>query len=168
MKVILPEHILNKLSPKDREELSKAAGHQNAGRTAQECQQAYTDRAEKEIQKDISRLLAVSDIFPINPPMHRKSALPEGWPDFSFSYLPKGAPNGATGTPVALEVKKQGEKPRPEQNACHERMRRNGWHVHVVHDANDVKQIFRAMDAQHTINPLTGMPDPTAQQGGRL
>ena len=40
MGVILPEHILNKLSPQDREEISRMAGNPNAGRTAQECQAA--------------------------------------------------------------------------------------------------------------------------------
>ena len=145
MGVILPEHVLNKLSPQDREEHARITGHPNAGRTAQECQQAYTERAEKEAQKEISKFLRVSGIWFINPPMNRKSALPTGAPDFIFAR--KSAA-------IALEVKTNGNKPRPEQNACHAEMRANGWLVYVVSGAAEVKDIFRAMDEQANPRPI--------------
>ncbi len=96
-------------------------------------------RSEREAQKEISQFLRVSGIWFVNPPMNRKSALPTGAPDFIFAR---------NGSPTALEVKVWGNKPRPEQNACHEAMRRNGWLVYVVSGAAEVKDIFRAMDEQ--------------------
>ena len=158
MGVILPEHILNKLSPQDREEISRMAGNPNAGRTAQECQKIAQDRAEKDAQKEISQFLRISGIEFVNPPMNRKSAMPEGWPDFTFARK---------GLPFGLEVKVRDRKPRSEQSARHEAMKRNGWLVYVVSGAAEVKDIFRAMDAQNTINPLDGMPDPSADRRGR-
>jgi len=94
-------------------------------------------RSEREAQKEISQFLRISGIEFICPPMNRASALPEGWPDFTFAR---------NGRPIALEVKVWRQKPRPEQSARHEAMRRNGWTVHVVSGACEVKEIFRAMD----------------------
>lgn len=158
MPLILPEHILNKMSPQDREAISLAAGHPNAGLTANEARDKARQRSEKEAQREISQFLRISGIEFVNPPMNKKSVLPEGWPDYTLARQ---------GTPIALEVKVWGQKPKPEQNARHDAMRRNGWHVYVVSGAADVKDIFRRMDAEHTINPLTGAPAPAEQQGGR-
>ena len=158
MGVILPDHILSKLSPADRQQISQAAGHPNAGLTANEAREKAMQRSEKEAQHEISQFLRISGIEFICPPMNKRSQLPEGWPDATFAR---------NGVPIALEVKVWGQKPRPEQNARHDAMRRNGWQVYVVSGAADVKDIFRAMDAQHTITPLTGAPAPAEQQGGR-
>ena len=84
------------------------------------------ERSEKEAQKEISQLLSVKGIEFLCPPMHKRSGLPIGWPDLTFAYMPKGS---VQAIPVALEVKVWGQKPRPEQSARHEAMRRNGWLV---------------------------------------
>lgn len=158
MGVILPNHLLERMSAQDREEISRAAGHPNAGLTANEARDKAMQRSEKEAQREISQFLRISGIEFICPPMNKRSILPEGWPDATFAR---------NGVPIALEVKVWGQKPRPEQNARHDAMRRNGWRVYVVSGAADVKDIFRRMDAEYTINPLTGAPAPSEQQGGR-
>ncbi len=144
MGVILPDNILSKLSPQDRAEISKAAGHPSAGMTANEAREKAMQRSEKEAQHEISQFLRISGIEFICPPMNRKSALPEGWVDFTFARK---------GTPIGLEIKVWGQKPRPEQNARHEAMRRNGWRVWVVSGAADVKDIFRALDEESNPRP---------------
>ncbi len=123
-----------------------------------EAREKSRQRSEREAQKEILQFLRISGIEFICPPMNRRSTLPEGWPDISFARK---------GVPTALEVKVWGGKPRPEQSARHDAMRRNGWRVHVVSGSAEVKALFRAMDANATINPLTGAPAPTEQQGGR-
>lgn len=146
MGVILPDNILSKLSPQDRAEISRIAGNPNAGMTANEARKKAMERSEKEAQKEICQLLSVKGIELICPPMNRKSSLPVGWPDMSFAYKPKGC---SYAVPTALEVKVWGAKPRPEQSARHEAMRRNGWLVYVVSGAAEVQDIFRDLDAEH-------------------
>ena len=145
MGVILSDHLLRLMHPDARAEHARLEGHPNAGRTAQECREIASDRAEKDAQKEISQFLRVSGIWFVNPPMNRKSALPTGAPDFLFSRKQ---------TAMALEVKTNGNKPRPEQSACHEDMRRNGWLVYVVSGAAEVKDIFRAMDDAANPRPI--------------
>ena len=135
--MILPEHILAKMSPRDRAEISRAAGSANAGRTALECCEIKANRREKEAQKEISQFLRISGIEFICPPMNRKSALPEGWPDFTFAR---------NGVAMALEVKTNGNTARTSQKTRHDAMRANGWQVWIVSGAEDVKRIFREMD----------------------
>jgi hypothetical protein len=103
-----------------------------------EAREKARTKSEREAQKEIGQFLQISGIEFICPPMNRASALPEGWPDFTFARK---------GQPMALEVKVGGEQPKPHQGARHEAMRRNGWKVHVVHGAGEVKDIFRALDA---------------------
>ena len=115
--MIIPEHILAKMSPRDREEISRAAGSANAGRTASECEEIQINRREKEAQKEISQFLRISGIEFICPPMNRRSALPEGWPDMTFAR---------NGVAIALEVKTNGNTARKSQKARHEAMKANG------------------------------------------
>ena len=73
----------------------------------------------------------------INPPMHRRSLLPSGWPDFTFAYR---------GRPIALEAKMPGKDAEAHQAACHDRMRADGWLVWVVRSVDDVASALDAVD----------------------
>jgi len=131
---VLPEKILRCMSAEDRAEHAKAVGHPNAGKTSAELREAAIRKDEKSAQKDIANYLRLRGIEFINPPMNRKSILPEGWPDFTFVF---------DGMPMALEVKVWGAKPRPEQVTRHEKMRGNGWQVYVVNSVADVVAILQ-------------------------
>ncbi len=73
----------------------------------------------------------------INPPMHKRTQLPTGWPDFSFVYRGKA---------VALEAKIPGKKAEPHQVKCHEEMRTDGWLVMVVNSVDDAAAVLDAVD----------------------
>lgn len=132
--MILPENILNKMSRKDRDEISRAAGSRNAGRTAEECRDAALSRCEKTAQKEIAAYLRQRGIEFINPPMRKKSVIPVGWPDFTLAF---------EGVPLAFEVKVWGQLPRKEQLDRHRAMRANGWVVYVVSSVMDVSEILK-------------------------
>ena len=73
----------------------------------------------------------------INPPMHKRSQLPTGWPDFTFAYRGKA---------VALEAKLPGNKAEPHQAERHEQMRADGWFVMVVHSVDEAAAVLDAVD----------------------
>ena len=135
---VLPENILRCMSAEDRATHAKLVGHPNAGKTSDELRQSAINKDEKAAQKEIANYLRMKGIEFINPAMNKKSPLPEGWPDFTLA-LPKH--------PIGLEVKVWGQKPRPEQEARHQKMRNNGWNVFVVSGVAEV------VDILNTINP---------------
>lgn len=123
--MILPENILRNVH--DRKALGKA------GQTAEEAMAAYSARSEKDLQKQISNLLNLRGIVFINPPMHKRSILPTGWPDYTFALA---------STPIAIEVKIGKKEASEEQKEIHDKMRRNGWQVHVVRTLDEVRAIL--------------------------
>jgi hypothetical protein len=137
--MVLNDAILRRMDPKDRAALGKA------GRTFAECEEKRQFDAEKDLQSEIRQDLNRREIEYINPDMRKRSALPVGWPDFTFVYL---------GIPLALEAKVQGRKPRPNQAEMHVKLRRNGWQVFVVESLADVLTILRDIDAG--VNPRLG------------
>ena len=138
--MVLNDAILRRMDPKDRAALGKA------GRTFAECEEQRLFNAEKDLQSEIRQDLNRREIEYINPDMRKRSALPVGWPDFTFVYL---------GIPLALEAKVQGRKPRPNQAEMHVKLRRNGWQVFVVESLADVLTILRDIDAG--VNPRPGV-----------
>lgn len=139
MSPVLPQHIVERMSPEDRGTYAKSLGAPALGLTKNEARDAARSRCEKELQRDVGRYLNMLEIEYICPPMHRRSVLPEGWPDFTLCYK---------GFPVALECKAWGEKPRPEQSRRMEAMRANGWLCHVVYSVADVQDQLRQLDAR--------------------
>ncbi len=134
---VLPENILRCMSAEDRATHAKAVGHPNAGKTSEELREAAIKKDERTAQKEIANYLRLRGLQFINPPMNKKSTLPEGWPDFTLAFR---------GHPMAFEVKVWGQKPRPEQIERHEKMREDGWVVHVVNSVADVVAIFQNME----------------------
>ena len=122
-------------------------------RAANEAREKALNKDEKEIQRQIGDFLRLLRVEFINPPMHKHSFLPEGWPDFTFCYK---------GHPLAMECKTWNERPRPEQNARMAKLSENGWQVHVVRSLMDVQDILRDIDT----NPA-GAPAPADQGEGR-
>ena len=136
---VLPDNILRCMSPEDRASHAKAVGHPNAGKTAEEIRQELNKKTEKHAQKEIAGYLRMRGLQFICPPMNKRSLLPEGWPDFTLAFR---------GHALAFEVKAQGCKPRPEQLERHDKMRDDGWIVHVVHGVADVIAILQLLEAK--------------------
>lgn len=96
----IPNSVLEKMDSKDR-----PPGV--SGMLASEIHANNVVKAEKALQKDISRLLKLKQIPFINPPMNKRSMLPIGWPDYTIIL-----PNGIT---IFWEAKAVGGALRPEQ-----------------------------------------------------
>lgn len=105
---------------------------------APEVIDAADAKAEMEIQGEIASYLRLHDVVFIRPDMRKKSPLPTGWGDFTFSYR---------GIPVILEVKTPAGKLSPDQVAMHLKLAANGWRVVIVRSVTDVKTLFREMDS---------------------
>lgn len=131
----LPENVLRRMSLEDRKSLGKH------GRTAKEIQTEQAEVSEKEIHRQIDQWLRSKDIVFQHERMDGKTRGTVGWPDFTFVWkievLP--GPNGILGIyPIGCEVKRPGEVPTPEQLDCHDRMRKNGWTILVVHSLQEL------------------------------
>jgi hypothetical protein len=158
--IVLPQNIVDRMDADDREIYARAAGKASAGWTSTETREKAKQRDEKALQKQIADFLRINRVEFVCPPMNKRSSLPVGWPDFTLCYQ---------GTPLAFECKAWGERPRPEQNQRIQAMRDNGWVVLVVHQLQDVQEVFRAIDKLK--NPTTtphGAPAPADQgEAGR-
>jgi hypothetical protein len=129
----LPDHMLRLMSPEARRKEFPGV----AGMTSDEVREHVKVKDERELQRMISDYLRLHQIAFINPPMNKKSTLPEGWPDFTFAYRSH---------PIAVECKVWGEKPRPSQITTMDRMRENGWVVLVAYKLADVQELMRTID----------------------
>lgn len=128
----LPENILRLMSPADRAPLGAA------GLTAAEAAAKALAGEEDKLQQQIANLLNLRGIEYITPSMRRKSALPPGWPDFTFVYR---------AVPFALEAKTAVGTLSPEQEALHPRLAANGWQVRVVRSVAEVKALLDGIPA---------------------
>lgn len=128
---ILPENILRLMRESDRAKLGLA------GQTKSESQERYLAGQEEKLQHDIRSYLNLHGIEFINPSMRRKSALPVGWPDFSFAYR---------GAPIGLEAKTDAGRCTGEQLEMHAKLRANGWWILVARSLADVQELFREID----------------------
>ena len=158
MGVILNENLLKHMTPKARAEEAMRAGHANAGRTADECREIWQRGEEKKLQGLISNFLNMRDIYFETDRMDRKTSGAKGRPDFRICYR---------GRWVAVECKAEGGQLSREQAATIERIRKAGGVCIVAFGLPAVQEALRAVDAQETINPLNGVPDPAAARGGR-
>lgn len=138
----IPNHILERMSPEDRVRYGHVKAVEIAGgavlaQTSKETLTKGEEEAERTFQKQVVQYLNLLGVEHINPPMNRKSILPEGWPDFTLAYK---------GVPVALECKTATNRVRPEQNKRIEALRANGWRAEVVRSLDEVKEILRSID----------------------
>ncbi len=78
---------------------------------------------EADIQNAFAGWLRKTGVLFVQPRHDQKSTIKVGWPDFSC-FL-------AGGRTVFIETKRPGEKPRPEQAACHADLTRAGYEVYV-------------------------------------
>lgn len=124
------EHIAKLLTPAERKRERVV--------TASEARDRAAIRDEKTIQQQIATDLRRRGIEFINPPMHKRSMLPSGWPDFTLAI------NGAA---VAWECKVWGEKPDAHQLERHAAMSRNGWRVRTIYSLADAQAHLRELDA---------------------
>lgn len=121
--VVLPENILNKMSPDDRKKLGKA------GATKAECDAKQLAKSEKEVHKQISQWLTLHDIYFCHSRMDRKTTNQRGQPDYMFAWKFDRA---ALARPVAIEVKVGSNKLSDEQKDVMMQMETNGWFYFLV------------------------------------
>jgi len=124
----LPDHILRRMSPKDRAALGKA------GVTVGEAQAKFIARNEREIHSQILSLFRLRGIWTLYDNPTKKRTGTKGAPDFLISL---------DGRAIAIEVKMPGQVPRPDQMDCHTLMRANGWTVVVVTSVQEVAEILK-------------------------
>lgn len=98
------------------------------------------EKSEKESQDKFAQFLSLHEYEYVRPPMHRRSALPLGWPDFTFCTK--------RGRGVAIEIKAPCEKPQPHQTARHIAMEQAGWSVAVCYSAAEAIAIVRKLEGQ--------------------
>lgn len=115
---VLPDHVLEKMDPRERAKLGKA------GRTMREAIELAEAKSERDLQKQIANWLRLHGYAFYQSAMHKKTTGTVGWPDFTFAVNSRAC---------ALEVKFGSHKPEPEQWACMSAMMVNGWRVEVVY-----------------------------------
>jgi len=120
---VIPANLLRCMRPEDR---PKGV----AGMLPHEVRALAVEKAEKELQREIARYLSLLGIPMINPPMHKRSMLPKGWPDFTFAHR---------GIPVAWECKAVGGALRPDQARLRDQMQAHGWQWRLIRDCGDAK-----------------------------
>ncbi len=129
----LPEHIRSKMSEVDRRPLGKNA------RTMPEIEKAIDAKSEKKLQGMIGQYLRQRGIVFVCPPFGRKSALPEGWSDYTFAWH---------GHPIALEIKVGTNKQTDAQCKMQSQMELNGWNYKVITDLDQVRLLLNAIESR--------------------
>lgn len=140
----LPDHILRKMTPEQRKPLGKA------GMTHEEAESKAEAGKELELQGEIAAYLRMKEIVYAKPDPRKKSAFPEGWPDFTFCYR---------GLFCGVEVKTAVGRLSEAQVKMHEQMRAepNGAIVIVARSLEEVKKLLHRIDECHP-----GAPAPLA------
>ncbi len=128
--MILPNHILEKMSPEDRAKLGKA------GMTIAEAIQKAINKSEGDLQKQISNWLDLHDIAFYRAAMHKKTTGRVGWPDFTFAI---------NGRACAIEAKFDHGDTSDEQKKTIAAMRTNGWCVAVVRSLSEVIEFMKGV-----------------------
>lgn len=126
----IPENLLRHIDPKDRQRMGKT------GRTYAEVIQDSNKKMEKELQRDITNLLKLRDIWIGKSKFGVRTTFTAYAPDFLFVW---------EGRPYGFEVKVGKEEPSMEQINCHCQMRRNGWLVFVI---RSVEQAVEFLDGK--------------------
>jgi hypothetical protein len=129
---VIPENIRRCMPKETRAELGKAA------MTNADAQAKIDGNREKQLQENIANLLRQRNIWFMRQRMDRKTTGTLGAPDFLFAI---------NGRACAFEVKAQGCCATPEQVACHESMRANGWFVSVVCSEREALDEIQQLEA---------------------
>ena len=125
---IPPENILRHMSPEDRDRYGKA------GITKEQAERIYTDGQEKDLQRHCLQLLTQRGVrCVVNPPMHRRSQLPEGWPDLTFCWQ---------GYACAVECKTLLGRLAEAQERCLDSLVEDGWRHAVVRNLREFQQFL--------------------------
>ena len=125
---LLPDHVLQKMTPEDRKRLGKA------GMTMREALEKAVAKSERDLQEQIANWLRLHEIAFYRAAMHKKTTGTVGWPDFTFAVK---------GRACALEVKFGTHKPEPAQWECMAAMTKNGWRCRVVRSLEEVIAAIR-------------------------
>jgi len=131
----LPSKILEKMAPADRRKHFPG----NAGLTADECRSKALKGLEKDLQKQLSALLNRRGIPYINPPMHKASSLPLGWPDYSI-FLPGGKT-------IFWEAKVNSSL-RPDQAKVRDILQNNGHEWRLIRSLFEAQEHLREVEAK--------------------
>lgn len=123
----LPPNILARMTDEQKMQFGLiATGEQGGG---------VPDGEEEGLQAEIRVWLMSNNIEFINPSMFKKSALPPGWPDFTFVHACK---------PFGIECKTAKGEVSKDQALRHVGMRANGWNVHVVRSFAEFLEVLMA------------------------
>lgn len=111
----IPPNIIARMTDEQKMQFGLLATHDTGG--------GVPSGEEDKLQADIRCWLTANSVEFINPPMWKRSELPEHWPDFTFVHACK---------PFGIEAKTAKGKLSKGQVQKHVSMRANGWNVHVV------------------------------------
>ncbi len=113
----LPENILRRLDPKDRQPLGKA------GRISPERKAALDLTMEASLHNMVMQYLNLHEIFYIHSTFGKRTRSTKGTPDFCFAV---------NGQACAVELKTPSGELSPDQEQAIATMRKNGWAVEVA------------------------------------
>lgn len=122
----IPENVLSKMDPKDRAKLGVMS--------LTEANEKQIIRDEKDLQSRIVNLIRLRGWEYVNPPMHVRSRMPKGYPDFTIF-----CPNGKT---IFFECKVENKKLEPEQIEWEVKLKALGFDHYVVRDVATAKSIL--------------------------
>ena len=117
---ILPDHILEKMDPRDRAELGRA------GLTATECAERAAVKSERAEQRLFSSWLSLRGIYFVRPRDDKKSTVRAGHPDYSLFHA---------GKVLFVEMKVPGGRLSEEQNECALKLTEAGFEVATTYGA---------------------------------
>lgn len=129
---VLPQKLIDLMSPKDRATLGKA------GRTSVEIYRQIEEQSEKDLHRDIIRYLNVLGLPFAHARMDKKSSIAVGYPDFSFPYR---------GRFVAWEAKVRGRPLDADQQRTREMIEKHGGQFAVIRGLEDAKNHLREIDS---------------------
>lgn len=118
--MLLPENVLQKMSPEDRAMLGRA------GMTAEEASAKSEARSERQSQRTFSSWLSLREIYFITPRSDKKSTIKPGHPDFTIF---------ARGRVLFIEMKTSTGRLSDEQSQCVAELIAEGFTVVIARNA---------------------------------
>jgi len=137
----IPQHIVDKMTSEERKSRGLFSSAERLALSRKSSHQADT-RAERELQQDIAQYLRLRGIPFINPPMHKRSMLPDGWPDFTLAYR---------SVPIVIEVKNEAGVVSDEQSRMMDLLKAGGWVVRVVRSLPEVKELMDGLEDRRVV-----------------
>lgn len=140
---VLSEAFLSRIAdPQERKRMGVA------GLTRDEAIDKSTFQAEKAEHAIVLNWCLLNGIECIHAPMHKKSDLPEGWPDLTFLYGDRF---------LLVEIKINGRKFNEAQKVCHARLANKGIKVLTLDSAQAtivaVKEWLRSLGWKGRMRP---------------